>query len=137
MSDVSDKMIDNFKYMSIETLEDIAKGKSDDYEPEAIKVAKKILKERIESTHTINSSKDKGTEPKESKSDVDVEVIHTDNTNSTNQDVVVTDIRMPFISMVIFMVKWVIASIPAMIILFLIGLLVTGIFGVGVISLFK
>lgn len=33
------------------------------------------------------------------------------------QEVVVTDIRMPFMSMVIFMVKWVIASIPAMIIL--------------------
>ncbi len=30
--------------------------------------------------------------------------------------VVVTDIRMPFWSMVIFMVKWVFASIPAMII---------------------
>ena len=32
------------------------------------------------------------------------------------QEVVVTDISMPFWSMVIFMVKFVIASIPAMII---------------------
>lgn len=32
--------------------------------------------------------------------------------------VIVTDIEMPFISMVIFMVKWVIASIPAAIILY-------------------
>ena len=31
--------------------------------------------------------------------------------------VVITDIRMPFFSMVIFMVKWVIASIPAFFIL--------------------
>jgi hypothetical protein len=30
------------------------------------------------------------------------------------QRVVVTDIRMPFWSMVVFMVKWVFASIPAM-----------------------
>jgi hypothetical protein len=32
------------------------------------------------------------------------------------QKVVVTDIHMPFWSMVVFMVKWVFASIPAMII---------------------
>ncbi len=36
-------------------------------------------------------------------------------------EVVVTDIRMPFFSMVVFMVKWVIASIPALVILWLIG----------------
>ena len=52
---------------------------------------------------------------------------------SNNQNVIVTDIKMQFGSMVVFMVKWVIASIPAMIILFLIGLLVTTIFGVGAI----
>jgi hypothetical protein len=34
-----------------------------------------------------------------------------------SKEVVVTDIRMPFWSMVWFMVKWVIASIPAFIIL--------------------
>jgi hypothetical protein len=39
------------------------------------------------------------------------------------RNVVVTDIRMPFMSMVIFMVKWVIASIPAFIILSLLGAL--------------
>jgi hypothetical protein len=33
------------------------------------------------------------------------------------QRVVVTDIRMPFWSMVVFMIKWVFASIPAMIVL--------------------
>jgi CHASE2 domain-containing sensor protein len=38
--------------------------------------------------------------------------------------VVVTDIKMSFFSMVIFMVKWVIASIPAIIILSVIGAVV-------------
>ncbi|NTV98506.1 MAG: hypothetical protein HGA70_05025 [Chlorobiaceae bacterium] len=47
--------------------------------------------------------------------------------------VVVTDIRMPFWSMVTFMVKWTFASIPAIIILsFVIGIIMailTAIFG--------
>jgi hypothetical protein len=43
--------------------------------------------------------------------------------------VTVSDIKMPFGSMVVLMVKWAIASIPAMIILFIIGSIVTGIFG--------
>ncbi|NHZ84995.1 MAG: hypothetical protein GWP19_03840 [Planctomycetia bacterium] len=45
------------------------------------------------------------------------------------QKVIVTDINMSFGSMVSFMVKWVIASIPAIIILFMIGALLIGIFG--------
>ncbi len=47
--------------------------------------------------------------------------------------VVITDVRMPFISMVIFMVKFAIASIPAFIILGILGAVITtirgGIFG--------
>ena len=43
--------------------------------------------------------------------------------------VVVTDIRMPFLSMMIFMIKWVIASIPAFIILSILGAIVTTILG--------
>lgn len=39
-----------------------------------------------------------------------------------NQSVTVTDIKMPFWSMVKFMVKAVLASIPAMVILWLIGI---------------
>ena len=35
----------------------------------------------------------------------------------SNQHVVVTDIRMSFWSMVVFMVKWAVAAIPAFIIL--------------------
>ena len=49
--------------------------------------------------------------------------------NVTNNEVTVTDIKMPFFSMVIFMVKWVIASIPAFIILFVLGTMLTGVLG--------
>lgn len=49
--------------------------------------------------------------------------------NEIEKRVVVTDINMPFMSMVIFMVKWVIASIPAFIILSIIGTLLTGVLG--------
>jgi hypothetical protein len=41
----------------------------------------------------------------------------------------VTDINMPFMSMVVFMIKWAIASIPAMIILAIAGAITAGIFG--------
>ncbi|MDK9706585.1 MAG: hypothetical protein OEL83_06000 [Desulforhopalus sp.] len=41
----------------------------------------------------------------------------------------VTDINMPFMSMVVFMIKWAIASIPAMIILGIAGAITAGIFG--------
>ena len=39
----------------------------------------------------------------------------------TSAHVVVTDIRMPFWSMVVFMIKWAVAAIPAFIILAVIG----------------
>ena len=39
----------------------------------------------------------------------------------TSAHVVVTDIRMPFWSMVVFMIKWAIAAIPAFIILAILG----------------
>lgn len=48
--------------------------------------------------------------------------------NNTNR-IVITDINMPFWSMVMFMVKAAIASIPAFIILSLIGSLVFGLLG--------
>jgi hypothetical protein len=44
--------------------------------------------------------------------------------SDTKSHVIVTDVHMPFGSMVTFMVKWAIASIPAMIILAIIGFLV-------------
>jgi hypothetical protein len=43
--------------------------------------------------------------------------------------VVVTDIKMPFSSMVVFMVKWAIATIPALIILAVVGSIVFSILG--------
>ncbi|MGA7799766.1 MAG: hypothetical protein WCC36_03065 [Gammaproteobacteria bacterium] len=50
-------------------------------------------------------------------------------TGENESRVVVTDVRMPFLSMVIFMVKWAVASIPALIILALLWSLVTALFG--------
>lgn len=41
--------------------------------------------------------------------------------DSGNNEVTVVDIKMPFWSMVFFMVKWAIASIPAIIILVIVG----------------
>lgn len=40
---------------------------------------------------------------------------------STRMQVVVSDIEMPFMSMVVFIIKWTIAAIPAMIVLFILG----------------
>jgi hypothetical protein len=45
------------------------------------------------------------------------------NDEANIQRVVVTDIHMPFWSMIIFMVKWALASIPAIIILTVIAVL--------------
>ena len=62
--------------------------------------------------------------------------VKIDNTNLSsknaleiNQKVIVTDIKMPFWSMVFFMVKWVIASIPALIILFILLTFLIGFIG--------
>jgi hypothetical protein len=49
------------------------------------------------------------------------------NTAKLGQEVRVTDIQMPFWSMVVFMIKWAIASIPALLIL---GLAATLFWGV-------
>ena len=40
--------------------------------------------------------------------------------------VVVVDVKMPFLSMVVFMVKWTIAAIPALLILAILGSLFFG-----------
>jgi len=45
------------------------------------------------------------------------------------QEIVVRDIRMPFGSMVVFMVKWAIAAIPALIILVVIAALISVVAG--------
>lgn len=51
------------------------------------------------------------------------------NHKPTTQDVVVTDIKMKFTSMIWFMVKWTIASIPAAIILFVASIFLISFFG--------
>lgn len=43
--------------------------------------------------------------------------------------VIVTDIQMPFGSMVVFILKWTLASIPAIIILMILWIMVVGVFG--------
>jgi hypothetical protein len=49
------------------------------------------------------------------------------------REVVVTDVRIPFLSMVVLMVKWAVAAIPALIILLVIGavasMVIAAIFG--------
>jgi len=40
--------------------------------------------------------------------------------------VVVVDVKMPFLSMVVFMVKWTVAAIPALVILAILGSLFFG-----------
>lgn len=44
-------------------------------------------------------------------------------------EVTVVDIKMPFWSMVVFMVKWAVASIPALIILTVLFTVVVGLLG--------
>lgn len=50
------------------------------------------------------------------------------NTDNANK-VIVVDLQMPFFSIVVLMVKWALASIPAIIILAIIFSLVTGLMG--------
>ncbi len=54
-----------------------------------------------------------------------------------DKSVHVKSFNMPFLDMVMFMVKWAIASIPAFIILFIIGAIFTTIFGVSLLSFFR
>ena len=49
--------------------------------------------------------------------------------NTEPNHVVVTNIQMPFLSMVWFMVKWSIAAIPAAIILFFLLVILFAVFG--------
>jgi hypothetical protein len=44
-------------------------------------------------------------------------------------EVTVVDVQMPFGSMVVFILKWTLAAIPAMIILFIIAAVMAAVFG--------
>ncbi len=46
-----------------------------------------------------------------------------------SEEVIVTDVRIPFGSMVVLILKWTFASIPAMIVLMIVGMMVMGIAG--------
>ena len=48
---------------------------------------------------------------------------------AVSEEVVVTDVRIPFGSMVVLILKWTLASIPAIIILVILGALAAGIVG--------
>jgi hypothetical protein len=48
---------------------------------------------------------------------------------ANDSKVVVTDIQMPFGSMVVFMIKWTLAAVPAAAILIVIGAVTFGILG--------
>lgn len=72
----------------------------------------------VDASEPTNSA----SKPSKTKSSVVV------SSNGSTSEVVVTDIQMSFISMVVFMVKWVIASIPAFIILFIIFTVVSALF---------
>ena len=71
--------------------------------------------------------------------------INTNQSNNENKGtqtvkikgpVYIEDIDMPFVSMVVFMVKWAIASIPAILILMVLFAIFGGFF-VGIISIFN
>ena len=99
------------------------------------KSAEGISESEIKSEHTISDVFDDGNNKQSDSKTIEVS---THKGNSTQfQPVTIEDIKMPFGSMVQFMVKWAIASIPAFIILFLIGMMVMGVFGVGIATLFK
>ena len=61
---------------------------------------------------------------------------HQSVNNGGHQKVKVIDFDMEFGSMVWFMIKWALASIPAFIILFILLTLLVSIFGVSMVSLF-
>ena len=99
------------------------------------KSAEGISESTIKSENTISDAFDDGNNKQSDSKTIEVS---THKGNSTQfQPVTIEDIKMPFGSMVQFMVKWAIASIPAFIILFLIGMMVMGVFGVGIATLFK
>ena len=49
--------------------------------------------------------------------------------NDDTREVVVVDVKIPFWSMVVLMVKWAIAAIPAVIILFVLSAIISALLG--------
>ena len=85
------QMIEKFSNMPIRELEDIVNNKSDEYEEEAFRTAKRILKER-------------GVEGDKPKPKIKIE--------DSTREVHLTGFNIPFEDMVGFIFKWTLASIP-------------------------
>ncbi len=66
---------------------------------------------------------------KEVQSSIDSQKNAAEASSMVLQRVMVADIHMPFGSMVVFMIKWALAAIPAFIILWIIGMLFVAVTG--------
>ena len=97
------------------------------------KSAEGISESEIKSEHTISDAFDDGSNKQSNSKTIEVSATQSHNAN----EVIITDVKMKFGSMVRFMVMWALASIPAFIILFIIGFIVAGILGIGAVSIFK
>lgn len=65
-------------------------------------------------------------EPAQARPSIKAEVQSSPSPNGQPSEVRIVDIRMPFLSMVAFMVKWALAAIPALLILIVIGAVLSG-----------
>ena len=93
------------------------------------KSAEGISESEIKSEHTISDSFDDGSNKQSNSKTIEVSATQSHNAN----EVIITDIKMKFGSMVEFMVKWAFASIPAIIILIALFYLITAILiGLGI-----
>ena len=93
------------------------------------KSAEGISESEIKSEHTISDAFDNGSKKQSNSKTIEVSATQSHNAN----EVIITDIKMKFSSMVVFMVKSVLASIPAMIILMVLFNLITAILiGLGI-----
>ena len=97
------------------------------------KSAEGISESEIKSEHTISDAFNDGSNKQSNSKTIEVSATQSHNAN----EVIITDIKMKFGSMVEFMVKWVLASIPAIIILIMVLYLITAILiGLGI-EIFK
>ena len=97
------------------------------------KSAEGISESEIKSEHTISDSFNDGSNKQSNSKTIEVSATQSHNAN----EVIITDIKMKFGSMVEFMVKWVLASIPAIIILIIVlYLIMTILIGLGI-GIFK
>ena len=97
------------------------------------KSAEGISESEIKSEHTISDAFDYDSNKQSNSKTIEVSATQSHNAN----EVIITDIKMKFGSMVEFMVKWVFASIPAIIILIALFYLITAILiGLGI-GIFK